>query len=626
MLSPRKDTPMPPIDEQEATQRLAALRNALAKAVRSAACTPVLGQLPTEHVTAMRRRIAAELRAAGTARGRWEKANGHLLAAETLILLLVEMTEQRRGGPFAEFLCHTDIIATQGFELARDRARVLGLLAVVDDPPRLSPRCLLDSTYSPVAFGAGTSPVPAGSEDVRMASHAVVAAEYQVAPAGERPDPDADAKRIAALRAAVHRLGAALQCPEGFPFQVVRMPHRFVEQPQQASILLHEVGHFISWELGLGKKVRARLGALPLEKARLENWERWTDEIIADLYGLVLGGFGFVHALASLVGPLPRSAIETEHPGAATRLVLLSVAADEIGVEARFGTRVDRVRHECRIEGEAPYEEDAPEVLRCMLETPIGGVVLRDLLTLPTGGSRWIRLPGDLLLNQIEREVRVEDAVAQFRARASALLPPAAQDLPTWHEFYRERVQQLAPTLVLPGSLRKVPPAVLGIGHDAMDFVGATQGQLAKMLSLAFDLRDREPWERIAVYFLADRELRWVASRTMDHAALYDEKLEAIKQLTDGYARGWAKRMEIREFRWPTLFASFWWRGGVLQRVHESGRVWGREVRDSPGTDYRRVEGAPNRELNELQAGLAWLRRKGHSTVLWRARRARAPK
>ncbi|MFH1467213.1 MAG: hypothetical protein ABIO70_22705 [Pseudomonadota bacterium] len=100
--------------ERDIEARLGALRRSLAKALANAETAHRLGQLPPEHQQALGARVDDELIWAASAAEDWEDAHRHLLRAETLILLLVELTEQRRGGPFAEFLCYADIIAAHG--------------------------------------------------------------------------------------------------------------------------------------------------------------------------------------------------------------------------------------------------------------------------------------------------------------------------------------------------------------------------------------------------------------------------------------------------------------------------------------------------------------------------------
>ncbi|MFH1467131.1 MAG: hypothetical protein ABIO70_22295 [Pseudomonadota bacterium] len=129
------------------------------------------------------------------------------MCAETLILLFAEMTEQRRSGPFAEFLCHADLIAARGYAEAVRSALGQRLVAPKPAAPvSLPPLCLLDSTYSPVAFARGSRPVSAGHEALEDACYAVAATEYGAAENAGIIDPQAAARRTAALHASVRRL------------------------------------------------------------------------------------------------------------------------------------------------------------------------------------------------------------------------------------------------------------------------------------------------------------------------------------------------------------------------------------------------------------------------------------
>jgi hypothetical protein len=142
------------------------------------------------------------------------------------------------------------------------------------------------------------------------------------------------------------------------PIPVVVLPFDTASSVWTFCVLHHEVGHNIDQDLGLVSELRQHLvPALeacnpPVPQSRSMLWHQWEREILADAFGLLLGGTGFVRYAASFFLTRAPAADyqqlnqKSEHPPHALRvLILASLArgcqlseltslADEVSAEA----------------------------------------------------------------------------------------------------------------------------------------------------------------------------------------------------------------------------------------------------------------------------------------------------
>jgi len=104
----------------------------------------------------------------------------------------------------------------------------------------------------------------------------------------------------------------------------------------------HEVGHNLDQDLKLGRELKQHLEAklktegVPADQR--EIWRRWAGEILADVFGVLLGGTGFGYSLTSLllvVAPhLLALDTEGEHPDSHVRIYLVAEMLRQSGIEA----------------------------------------------------------------------------------------------------------------------------------------------------------------------------------------------------------------------------------------------------------------------------------------------------
>jgi hypothetical protein len=126
------------------------------------------------------------------------------------------------------------------------------------------------------------------------------------------------------------------------PIPIVCLPPDHADCLWLFCALYHEVGHNLDQDLKLGRELKQHLDT-KLEAERVpddqrEVWRRWTSEILADVFGVLLGGAGFSHSLASLLLVMaPRKlALDTEnaHPDNYVRIYLVAELLRQSRIEA----------------------------------------------------------------------------------------------------------------------------------------------------------------------------------------------------------------------------------------------------------------------------------------------------
>jgi hypothetical protein len=151
--------------------------------------------------------------------------------------------------------------------------------------------------------------------------------------------------------------------------------------------LHHEVGHNVDQDLKLQQELRQhldeRLEIQRIPSERREMWEHWTGEILADAFGVLLGGAGFAHTLTSLllmlapttpplVGQNQNS--KDEHPHPYVRMLLLSALLRQCGVSA-LNDAADLVKQTWdaypRPDWVDPYVADSEWVAEVFLTQPL---------------------------------------------------------------------------------------------------------------------------------------------------------------------------------------------------------------------------------------------------------------
>jgi hypothetical protein len=134
----------------------------------------------------------------------------------------------------------------------------------------------------------------------------------------------------------------ALRC---IPIPVIGIPWFQVKHLPDALVIGHEVGHDVEHDLHLAPTIASLLEAAFDTKAvpnhRRRAWQAWTEEVFADLYGVLAAGPAFVEALIDFLVGDPRS-VATEwksdpnwgsYPTRALRVLLACAILEERGFD-----------------------------------------------------------------------------------------------------------------------------------------------------------------------------------------------------------------------------------------------------------------------------------------------------
>lgn len=226
------------------------------------------------------------------------------------------------------------------------------------------------------------------------------------------------------------------------PLPITLLPSDHASSLWLHGTLHHEVGHNLEQDLNvsgeLARHLLTRLGkepARPVERQR--KWASlWVKEIVADAFGVLLGGAGFAHALGwwlLALAPEPRFAElsdSSEHPSPYVRVHLLAALLWRCGVP-ELATAAGQL--EAEWEGRqkpawvAEYTQDAADVADVLLAQPLaklGGRPLKDFVPdLAGDAQRAERLKG-FLLSGISRP---DPKFAPATSAGIRLVPAAAQ-------------------------------------------------------------------------------------------------------------------------------------------------------------------------------------------------------
>lgn len=200
--------------------------------------------------------------------------------------------EQRQDAQALPLLDTADLIAHSCYRPCIDLARQWGLF---DQEFREPPLTYLDAVHSPLA-AARTS---------RVQSLGMYVGRYR---------------------------------EQQLPVPITVLPFDHITSLWLFSALAHEVGHHLDQDLHApnqpnlsGELQGLVLGSLTSGARRADQWARWCPEILADTFGILLGGAGFVYTMGSFLLPLAGVAEDahgddredTDHPPGMVRLELL---------------------------------------------------------------------------------------------------------------------------------------------------------------------------------------------------------------------------------------------------------------------------------------------------------------
>ena len=152
--------------------------------------------------------------------------------------------------------------------------------------------------------------------------------------------------------------------------------------------LYHEVGHLLDQDLALRAALAGPLKERLGQSGNQEQWGQWLKEMIADAFGVILGGAGFADSLMSLLFNTAEEVVTAgmdKHPNSYVRVFLISALLRSTGVPA-LGKAADEMGEAWRaLYGEPDplktYIGECEKVAAVLLDEPLdvlGGRRLRD--------------------------------------------------------------------------------------------------------------------------------------------------------------------------------------------------------------------------------------------------------
>lgn len=386
-------------------------------------------------------------------------------------------------------------------------------------------------------------------------------------------------------------------------FPVICLPSRMARTPELFPLLSHELGHAVDADMGWTDALRSQL-----ERERYARfWSAWMSEIVADVAGIAISGTAFGLALRRYTRFLnvpDDNADSSNYPAISLRLAFIRVTLESLGESSTelldsisdLNIAEDEITQGLLVSYKA-------RVLPELIETIIGDVEawradqveIRKLARLivdqgpealranDIAGENIHWLPSALMLAVLE-DGRHDAHVLLERARPVLSAPGWLRSPERW-EFVDATLPSMRATSLGPDGRTKIPPLNLLIDHEEIAFIGATHGQLLKLIQDAASARQGRPWTRLNLYFADDSLLQFVERD--ENPDLRIERDRAIKDFTeflegDSVASSWM----LATFNAPPTFGSYWdWesRGG---RVHVSSQIAGIDLRRCPGQDY----------------------------------------
>lgn len=182
-----------------------------------------------------------------------------------------------------------------------------------------------------------------------------------------------------------HKFGAFRMPLDGYrdlklPIGMISLPFHHTEALWTFCSIHHEVGHLVDQDLGLREPLRAALEAQMAGNLRVGQWSAWVPEMIADTFGVLLAGAGYLAMMAKLL-LLPESQVVTldpmdPHPTPAVRVALLvdllrRVAGGAMDSESAMMEQHWQALGYTLPSALSPYIEECAEVAELLLEMPL---------------------------------------------------------------------------------------------------------------------------------------------------------------------------------------------------------------------------------------------------------------
>jgi hypothetical protein len=258
------------------------------------------------------------------------------------------------------------------------------------------------------------------------------------------------------------------------PIPIVVLPADQATSIWLFSALHHEVGHNLDQDLKLTPELKQliseRLKTEGADLGRRQTWQLWTAEILADVFGVLLGGAGFGHSMASLLlllAPLsPAILTDDDHPDHYVRVYLVQELLRRCGVPAlteaanQIKQFWDGYQKPAGIES---YLKESDIVAEIMLTKPLEALGKRPLLQIvPDLAGDTKRIAG------LAKHLRTGLLSPNPKQYTWRLVPPAAQlafsQLDNPDAAALDKIQERALAF---GAAIEIPQFLAGADHDA---------------------------------------------------------------------------------------------------------------------------------------------------------------
>lgn len=160
------------------------------------------------------------------------------------------------------------------------------------------------------------------------------------------------------------------------PIPVIALPEAALRESWWLVLAAHETGHHILLDLDLAQPVRAALRAT-VAPALLADWQRWHQELFADLYSVLMVGPAAAWAIDELQYG-PRAQLLCSRGGYPAPLVRLAFLAE---VTRALDGAVPDLADPADDPSIEPHLAVLPQVVAALLDVPLGRRTLRSLAT-----------------------------------------------------------------------------------------------------------------------------------------------------------------------------------------------------------------------------------------------------
>lgn len=179
------------------------------------------------------------------------------------------------------------------------------------------------------------------------------------------------------------------------PVPLVSLPWFQASHVPSLLILAHECGHIVSWDFGLGAELEKRISEASWN-AGANDWQRWREEVFADLFGVIAARDGFVAVLINLLAA-DREYIDGEavgkgiYPSRNLRIEIALAALDRLDSKSAKTLREFWVAAYPNRASFPDHEADIAQLIDLVMDLSCGNEKLAGLFRFSEGSLNYLR-------------------------------------------------------------------------------------------------------------------------------------------------------------------------------------------------------------------------------------------